>query len=147
MIGLRKPRPGTQVMADTSYWMALVDKRDQNYQTSLELKRDINDFNPAVTEYIVDETTTLVNRRLGIQKALSVFQFLTTECYFYWLEPVDFWKSQEVFKSYKGAFSFTDAAIIRCMQKEGLRYLVSFDSQFDRVPWLTRIHMPGQLQA
>jgi len=133
------------IVGDTNFWVGLADKRDQFHDISVELQSELDECHWVVTDYIIDETMTMINRRRGFQPALDFYDFFTSRCRVLWLAPNELEACREIFATYGGALSFTDAAIVRCMQREGLRYLLSFDRRFDRVEGLTRVHRPGQL--
>ena len=47
----------------------------------------------------------------------------------------------------QGALNFHDALIALACQELGVRFLVSFDADFDRLPWLTRMHNVAQIMT
>ncbi|MBM4087139.1 MAG: hypothetical protein FJ272_20305, partial [Planctomycetes bacterium] len=47
----------------------------------------------------------------------------------------------------EGRLNFNDAFIALVMREQGLRYLLSFDADFDTLPWLTRIGSVESLEA
>lgn len=45
----------------------------------------------------------------------------------------------ELIKNHKGKLNFHDALIALIAQENGLRYIASFDEDFDSIDWLSRI--------
>lgn len=47
-------------------------------------------------------------------------------------------------EGHHGKFNFNDALIISFMKQQKLVYIVSFDGDFDAIPWIRRIHTAEQ---
>ncbi len=143
--GKRESQP---IAADTCFWGGLANDRDQYFNIARELMltmRELAILPLAVNDYIIDETVTLLNPRIGYQRSLKIYDYLASKCHVFFMKPAELEAVSEIFMAYKGALSFTDAAIVHTMRREGMRRLLSFDSRFDRVKDIERIYDVGQL--
>ncbi len=119
------------VFVDTSAWYALANERDVNHS----LARQFLDENRRLvtTNFIIDETITLILIRVGHRQALSVGEQL--------------WEGQlasivrvtrddeqvawQLFKQYDDkTFSFTDCTSFAVMSRLKLRHAFTFDADF-----------------
>ena len=133
------------LFADTCFIVGLFNQRDQWHEKAKDIFSDNENHRLFINDYVINETITLLNSHTDYRKALTAYDYLILNCRILWIESFELEACREIFATYGGALSFTDAAIVRCMQREGLRYLLSFDRRFDRVEGLTRVHRPGQL--
>jgi hypothetical protein len=63
------------ISVDTSAWYAIMDKGDANHKAALKFIKELSQ--PLITSnYIIDETVTLVKDRLGYNTAIEIGQKL-----------------------------------------------------------------------
>jgi len=53
----------------------------------------------------------------------------------------------DLVKSSSGELNFNDGLLALCCRERGIPSIASFDSDFDLVPWLTRVSSPSDLQV
>jgi predicted nucleic acid-binding protein len=63
---------------------------------------------------------------------------LTLHCLFINEEMME--KSMDTFLKYDGSISLADASSIEIMKKHGVKKIISFDSDFDKIQEIDRIH-------
>jgi len=119
------------IFVDTSAWYALANERDINHPLARQFLDE--DRWLVTTNFVIDETITLILIRVGHSQALSVGEQL--------------WKGQlasvvrvtrddervawQLFKQYDDkTFSFTDCTSFAVMSRLGLRYAFTFDADF-----------------
>ncbi len=111
---------------------AHIDKDDADHAAAIELVRNLK--RPLITSnYIFDETLTLVKLRLGYQVAANLGQKL-------WSQEVaslvrvteeDESRAWEIFLQYEDkAFSFTDCTSFAIMERLGIDTAFAFDDHF-----------------
>lgn len=120
------------IIVDTSAWYALFDKDDTNHvQANIIYKS--NSLPLVTTDYILDESLTLIKKRLGHAKAVEIGKAL-------WngeladlinLSEEDKVAAWKIFQRYddKG-FSFTDCTTFAAMERLNLPTVFGFDEHF-----------------
>ncbi len=121
-----------QVFFDTSAIYAFINKKDPDYP---RVKGFINGFKGKIfiTNYIFDETISLVNARLGHEKAVFVGEILfkSPQLEKIWITPKDEKDAWELFVSRKDKlYSFTDCTSFIVMKRVGIKKSLSLDSHF-----------------
>lgn len=130
-------RPET-VFIDSSAWVALIDRSDRlhpaarkHWLHSLEEERSF-----LTSDYVLDETYTLLRRRArGLAMAMAVHE-LVAESRYIDVVPVDAEirsAAWDLFTAYNDkVLSFTDCTSFALMQRHGLQEAFTFDSDFQR---------------
>lgn len=120
------------VFADTSAIYALINIKDPDH-------KKVNDFIGAfkgrllITNYIFDETVTLVNARAGHRKAVLAGDILrnSPQVETGWVSPSDEKAAWEFFVSRKDkTYSFTDCVSFVTMKRLGIKKCLALDGHF-----------------
>ncbi|MBI4360980.1 PIN domain-containing protein [Candidatus Micrarchaeota archaeon] len=129
--------------ADASLFIALFRKSDAHHDRAKELIEDIVKDNErlVVTTHVIEEAVTYLFSRDGPQAAHEGLQaFLNAKNIA--IESVsvqDLEAAGKLMKKY-GRFSLSDALSVHATNKRGLREILSFDSDFDHVERIQRVH-------
>ncbi len=86
------------------------------------------------------ETITVLGHRKGGKAARTVFEYILDNCR---IEFLDSKRTPEVFEEflrYDGTVSLADAHSIWLMRSLGITEVLSFDSDFDKVDEIARVH-------
>ncbi len=124
--------PFGPIFVDTSAWYALVDKSDRDHTSAVDLIKKVN--RPLVTSnYIFDETLTLLKIRLGVKVAINFGQKL-------WNQEVatlirvtekDESRAWGLFIQYEDkGFSFTDCTSFALMERLKINTAFAFDEHY-----------------
>ena len=127
----------TQIFVDTSFFKAFIDSKDDFHERSLSLFNRINneDTELVVTNYIVDETFTLVRIKNGLEKAKKLYKILKD------LEgglkivrvlvrdEVEAWNW--FWKEWRN-LSYTDCVSFAVMKRLGIENVATFDRHFSK---------------
>jgi predicted nucleic acid-binding protein len=121
------------IFVDTSAWYALADKDDAEHQGAKAFIQKL--LLPLITtNFVVDETITLLRYRLGHKMAAEVGRKLWKE------EPAKLFfvdrdtekKAWNLFLRYSDhKFSFTDCTSFVVMEQLGIKQAFVFDSDFE----------------
>ncbi len=129
-------RPETFV--DTSGFYALLVKKDGSHERARafveQAARSGGRF--ITTDYILDETATLLKgrRRAHLAQALFETVFMSAACRVEWMEPDGFARTKAFFlKHHDQEWSFTDCFSFSVMRRLGLRDALTADAHFRRV--------------
>lgn len=126
---------------DTSFWCALYNSNDENYQNAKKLW-DIFTTLPVqffTSEYVFDETITLVKRRMNHRSAVELGEgILQSEVVHLWrVTEYIFEESWRLFERHTDKdFSFTDCTSFALMQFYGLNQALAFDRHFPQMGFL-----------
>ena len=127
-----RPR-SAYVFVDSSAWYALGNARDKNH---LAAKRFLDAGHRLLTtNFVIDETITLVLVRKGYQAAVDLGEQLWSEeqARIVWLSRADQRAAWQLFKRYSDKeFSFTDCTSFVVMERLELTHAFAFDENFSQ---------------
>jgi uncharacterized protein len=132
-----------RIFVDTGAWYALIDKNDPDHSAASSFLRD-NKIPLLTTNFIFDETVTLLRRRLGWSIAADFGRRLK-DSHFVGLVSVtlaDEEKAWAIFLKYKMQdFSYTDCTSFAVMESHRIDSAFSFDRHFRTMKFQV---FPGQ---
>ncbi len=124
------------IFIDTGGWYALSDPQDQCHGSSVEFFRELarGKLGRALTsDYILDETLTLVRMRLGLGAVADLFGVLERSKFIQLVRVADrdFQESLQLMLQHEDKrWSFTDCTSFVLMRELGVQIAMSFDSNF-----------------
>jgi predicted nucleic acid-binding protein len=126
------------IVADSSYFMALADRKDQWHHQAMAVKDRIpQEFE--ISTLTVSEAVTAVGYRAGGKAARTLYDYFIDNCS---VETVDrrlLDLAMAVHLRFDGVLSVADSVSVALMNRDGIRRIVSFDSDFDKVRHIQRI--------
>ncbi len=128
------------IFVDSSYYIAIADTKDQWYEKALELSEYIENNINVVSSFIISEIVTEIGRRSGGKVAYNLYNYFKDNCEIIYIDRDLLVESMGIFLKYDGALSLADAASIAVMDNMKISEIVSFDSDFDKVDFINRIH-------
>jgi len=120
------------VFVDTSAWYALIDAKDPYHSSVLE-NLQCNQHNLLTSNYIVDETITLLRYRVGWKYAQQFGEqiFSGQLAQHVYLTESDERLAWDIFERYRDKmFSFTDCTSFALMKRLQLSTAITLDSDF-----------------
>lgn len=140
----------THVLIDSNVLVALLDRRDVWHPSATELERSISEKTiRVIPDIVVIETVSVIGRRLQERKRSDLFaEFVASlrsillSSKLIWLTPLvpSYYDNiLDLMVQQSGALSFNDCLIALYLQTRRYRYLLSFDADFDRLPFITRV--------
>jgi len=125
------------VFVDTSAFLAIKNARDARHEEAMTLKeRVLRAGRPLVTsDYVLDESYTMIRRRAGHRIAVEFGQELRASqvVRVEFLSPEVIEQAWVLFKRFEDKdFSFTDCTSFALMQKLRLREVLAFDGHFSQ---------------
>lgn len=123
------------IFLDSSFLVAFEVGDDTNHAKAAEVMRDIVNAAygpPVISDYVFDETATVTFVRSGdLQKARLVGEAMLKAFHMLKVDDVVFREAWRKFRSQKGTrYSFTDSTTIELMQRNNIRNIATFDSEF-----------------
>ncbi len=128
------------IFVDSSYYIAIADTKDKWHEKSLELSEYIETNITVVSSFIISEVVTEIGRRSGGKAAYNLYNYFTDNCEIIYIDRDLLVESMGIFLKYDGTLSLADAASIAIMDNMKISEIASFDSDFDKVGFITRIH-------
>lgn len=121
-----------RLFVDTGAWYALVDKKDPDHGQAGRFFRN-NKIPFLTTNFIFDETTTLLRNRLGWNVAKDFGQKLKESSFVSLIavKDEDEDRAWDIFLKYKDKdFSYTDCTSFAVMERLKMDMAFSFDKHF-----------------
>ncbi len=128
------------IFVDSSYYIAIADTKDQWHKKALELSEYIETNISVVSSFIISEVVTEIGRRSGGKVAYNLYNYFTDNCKIIYINRDLLSESMEIVLKYDGTLSLADAASVAIMDNMKIGEIISFDSDFDKVDFINRIH-------
>ncbi len=126
------------IFADSSYFIAIADRRDQWHKRAVKISKNV-DTELLVTNLVVAESVTAVGARGGGKAGLAVYEYISDNCEVVFVTRDMLEDAMDIYLKYDGTLSVADAVTVLVMKKRGIKEILSFDSDFDKVENITRI--------
>ena len=133
------------LFVDTAGWMACADAADPGHARSCAARDAALEAGQVLvtTDFVIDETLTLIRLRLGLEAAESWWQQVDGSPRLRW-ERIDsdrFEKARHLFFQYRDKdFSFTDCTSFVVMREMRLTHVITTDRHFHQMGLQT---LPG----
>ncbi|MEA1909306.1 MAG: PIN domain-containing protein [Euryarchaeota archaeon] len=128
------------IFVDSSYYIAIVDTKDQWHKKALELSEYIETNISVVSSFIISEVVTEIGRRSGGKVAYNLYNYFTDNCKIIYINRDLLSESMEIVLKYDGTLSLADATSVAIMDNMKIGEIISFDSDFDKVDFINRVH-------
>jgi predicted nucleic acid-binding protein len=133
---------------DSSFLIGHLDRSDVWHSRTREISRT-GKIAGIVLDCVLNEVTSVLGRRAEQKGKAKEYRLLLEtilrdipEEKIVWTYPTvpRFYREiLDLMQEYKGALSFHDCLIVLTAREKDVRKIVSFDEDFDRVPWVERI--------
>jgi len=119
----------------------MADRDDQFHNRALQVAREL-DTQRVISDLIVSESVTGVGSRLGHQAGREVFENLVHDptVKTVYLNKRLLERSVQTYMKYGLKLSFADSVSVRIMYDMRIKEIASFDSDFDAVDGISRVH-------
>ncbi|MBN1165928.1 MAG: type II toxin-antitoxin system VapC family toxin [Methanospirillaceae archaeon] len=128
------------IFVDSSFFIALVDQKDQWHPAAKALLPVLADEPILISDLIIVESVSIIGRRSGGKIGEQLYQYLLNNCNLVYSDKEILNEGISVFLHYNGSLSVSDSISVYIMKEEQIDRIVSFDSDFDKVPGIVRIH-------
>jgi uncharacterized protein len=118
--------------------VALEDSDDENHKSALDfrerIRKSLTPFRTLyASNYVMDETLTMLKERCGVSVAVSFREDLEASSVVrvLWLEPEIEREAWKIFKTYKDkGYSFTDCTSFALMDLHAVKNSFTYDGHF-----------------
>lgn len=128
------------IFIDSSYFVALVDTKDQWHQKAKGLISVVTDETILISDLIIVESVSIFGKRSGGKAGEQLYNYFTDNCNIIHLDEKVIRGGMSEFLKYDGTLSVSDAVSVFIMKKKGIDRIVSFDSDFDKVDGIMRVY-------
>jgi len=127
------------IFADSSFFIATLREKDRWHKDALKLARKIKE-NLLISELIISESITMVGFLEGGKAGKILYEYFQDNCRIEFINEEIMEKSMGTFLKYDGSISLADASSIEIMKNHEVKKIISFDSDFDKIHDIDRIH-------
>ncbi|MDA4112730.1 MAG: PIN domain-containing protein [Thaumarchaeota archaeon] len=126
---------------DSSLIIALADTDDQFHKTAVQVAPELHS-EKVISDLVVSESVTGVGARLGERAGREVFENLVHDptVKTIHLNKRLMERSLQTYVKHGARLSFADSVSVRIMYDMRIKEIASFDSDFDGIEGITRIH-------
>ncbi len=132
------------VFVDTGFWVALLDKHDNNHKTAIsQLDPLFMNHEPCISEFILFETITFLNCTVKRHDLSIGFLEKVQDSGLSVIVVDEAIKAESiaVFKKYSDkSLSFTDCTSFVIMVRDGIHQYAGFDSHFKQMSFRNVFH-------
>jgi predicted nucleic acid-binding protein len=129
-----------RIFVDTGGWYAAIARRDHDHEAAKAFLSD-NRLQLLTSDYVMDETVTLLQSRIGHSYAVRFLDALqaSEQIELIQLTPFHLTKTIELFRSRSDkGWSFTDCSSFVLMREYNIQYAFAFDEHFRQAGFLLR---------
>ncbi len=132
-------RGASVIVADSSYFVALADRRDRWHGDAGRLRETVpQKF--LVTDLVVAEAVTIIGSRRGGKPSRTLYEYFIDECEIEFVGPHLLDEAMAYHLRFDGRLSVPDCVSVALMSRRKIREIVSFDRDFDKIRGVRRIH-------
>jgi len=122
---------------DASFLIGFADARDKWHDRAVALRPRVR--RPLTTDLVLAEAVTILGARRGGKAASVVGEFIQDNCRIEFLDAKSLSDVLREHLQYDGTLSVADAHAVWLMRSLGIREILSFDSDFDKVTGIRRV--------
>ncbi len=126
------------IFADSSYFIAIAREKDRWHTDALKVSEKIRE-SLLISELVISESITMVGSFEGGKAGKTLYEYFIDNCGIEFIDEEMLAKAMDTFLKYDGSISLADASSIEIMKKNGIKKIISFDSDFDRVDEIDRL--------
>ena len=131
------------IFIDSGFLIALFIAKDRWHRKAVKLIDNIEKLpkkDKILSNLIIEEIVTMIGSLIGAKEAVEVYNYIHDN-YTIFAENKELYdNSMGIFLKYDATLSLTDSTNVEIMKKLGIHKIVSFDSDFDKVNGIVRLH-------
>lgn len=128
------------IFIDSSFFIALVDRKDQWHHLAKNLIPFLTHETIVISDLIIVESVSIIGRRSGGKAGEHLYHYFIDNCNIVITDEKTLKGGMYEFLKYDGNLSVSDAVSVFIMNKKKIERIISFDSDFDIVPGIIRIN-------
>ena len=128
------------IFIDTSFLIAEFNRNNQWHPQTHKIIPLINKEDKLTSTFVMSETLTHIGSIGGGKKAVLLHDYIIDTHELIYMDKNLHYNAMDKFLMYDGTLSFADVVSLEIMETQGIDTIVSFDSDFDKVQGIKRIH-------
>ena len=128
------------IFADSSFFIALLNKKDQWHNDIPNVLTQIDKVKKITSILVLSETVTLVGSLSGGKAGVLIYEYIIDNYEVIYIDKTLSSNAMEKFLQYDGTLSLADCVSLEIIEIHQINSIVSFDSDFDKVKNINRIH-------
>lgn len=125
------------IFIDSSFWIAVSDSKEKDHNRSLKLLKEFkkNKSLMVTTNFILDETFTLIRKRQGVVRVIGFRDVIAKFGRQLQLERITVADEANVWKWFErniDKLSYTDCTSFAVMNRLGIKKAATFDDDFSK---------------
>lgn len=124
---------------DTTFIVALFVSNDQWHSQAVDVYGRIKSQELAISKLVIAEVVTILKNKLETKDISEIYRNLS-QIFTVFDDSLSYDEAMDIFIKYDSTISFFDAMYVAISKKEGINEIVSFDSDFDKIDGIVRIH-------
>ena len=128
------------IFIDSSFLTAYFNENDQWHKKSLRVAKSIKNREKVISNLIISETVTNIGSLLGGKAGNIVYNHLIKNYTLIYDNKNRSNNAMKIYLKYDGVLSLADSLSIQIMKEQSITEIASFDSDFDKVNGILRLH-------
>lgn len=124
---------------DTTFIVGLFVSNDQWHPQAIEIYKRIKNHRLVISKLVIAETVTVLKNKLPTKDIREIYQNIPH--LFEVIDDSELYDSAMIeFVKYDSQISFFNSMYVHIMREKNISEIASFDSDFDRVNGIFRLH-------
>ncbi len=128
------------IFIDASFFIAASIKKDQWHTRVLEILPEVTKQDKMTSIVVLSEAVTMVGSLAGGKMGARLYNYIIDNHEVKFMDKDLSTQAMNLFLKYDGVLSFADSVSLELMKQGKIDTIASFDSDFDKVKGIMRIH-------
>lgn len=128
------------IFIDASFFIAASIKKDQWHTRVLEIIPEVTEQDKMTSIVVLSEAVTMVGSLAGGKMGARLYNYIIDNHEVKFMDKDVSTQAMNFFLKYDGVLSFADSVSLELMKQDKIDTIASFDSDFDKVKGIVRIH-------
>ncbi len=126
------------IFVDTSYLIAIVDRKDRSHRIALKLSSTVG-RGLLVSDIVITEAVSVMGQRGGTRAAGTLYEFLKESCEVEYLDSKTLDEAMNYYEQFDGRLPLAKCTSLALMAQRGVTRILSFDRAFEHVKGIERV--------
>jgi len=128
------------IFIDASFIIAFINKSDRWHENAVDLANFVENEERIISNLIITEILNSLGENIGGKSGKDIYDNFKDNYTIYDENRETYDLAIYTFRHFNGTIGFTDCVTLEIMKKLKINKIISFDSDFDKVKGIKRIH-------
>ena len=128
------------IFIDASFIIAFINKSDRWHENAVDLANFVENEERVISNLIITEILNSLGENIGGKSGKVLYDNFKDNYTIYDENRETYDLAIYTFRHFNGTICFTDCVTLEIMKKLKINKIISFDSDFDKVKGIKRIH-------